>query len=67
MKPRHFSTETLLKKKQKAFQNLRMTTHWPEKSNLFPINPRTYGGPLPNVKNIEKPKLNDIGKKLAGF
>ena len=31
-----------------------MTTHWPEKSNLFPVQPRTYGGPLPNVTEIDR-------------
>ena len=41
MKPRKFSTESLIKKKQNAFQNLRMTTHWPEKSNLFPMTAKS--------------------------
>ena len=67
MKPRKFATAANLKKKQKAFNELRMTTHWPEKSKLFPKTPRTYGGDLPNVTEIQKPNLTELGMKLAGF
>ena len=67
MKPRHFSTEANLRKKRKAFDELRMTTHWPEKSKLFSKNPRTYGGPLPDVTEIPRPNLSELGMKLAGF
>lgn len=67
MKPRSFSTEAFLKKKRKAFEELRMTSHWPEKPKLFAVNPRTYGGPLPNVTPIESPRLTELGKRLAGF
>ena len=34
---------------------------------LFPINPRTYGGPLPNVTPVPKPELTELGKKISGF
>lgn len=67
MKPRKFATTANLNKKQKAFNELRMTTHSPEKSKLFPKNPRTYGGPLPNITEISKPNLTELGMKLAGF
>ena len=67
MIPRSLSNEKDLKKKRKAFNELRMTTHWPHKPKLFPINPRTYGGPLPNIVNIPEPKLTKLGKRLAGF
>ncbi len=67
MKPRKFATNANLNKKQKAFNELRMTTHSPEKSKLFPKNPRTYGGPLPNITEISKPILTELGMKLAGF
>jgi len=65
--PRSLSNELNLKKKQKAFNELRSTTHYPCKIKLFPKNPRTYGGILPEITQIEKPKLNDLGRKLAGF
>jgi ectoine hydroxylase-related dioxygenase (phytanoyl-CoA dioxygenase family) len=70
MIPRNRATNNDLKKKKEAFNNLRTTTHWPAKIKLFPEKPRTYGGELPNVNldaTVLKPKLNDIGKKLAGF
>jgi len=66
-KPRKFASLANLNKKKKAFNELRMTTHYPEKSKLFPKNPRTYGGPLPNITEIPKPDLTELGMKLAGF
>lgn len=67
MTPRDRATEANLKKKRQAFEELRMTSHWPHKPKLFPIYPRTYGGPLPSVIEITHPKLTDLGAKLAGF
>lgn len=67
MLPRNLATEKDLEKKRKAFEELRMTTHWPHKPKLFPKTPRTYGKSLPNIVNVEKPVLTDLGKKLAGF
>jgi len=67
MLPRKLATEASLRKKQKAFNELRMTTHWPHKPKLFPVNPRTYGAPLPNVTQVEKPKLTELGMKISGF
>ena len=67
MTPRRLATEANLKKKRKAMDELRMTTHWPHKPKLFPVNPRTYGGPLPKVTSIQPPHLSELGKRLAGF
>ena len=67
MTPRERATEANLKKKRKAFEELRMTTHTPHKPKLFPVNPRTYGGPLPNVTQVPKPNLTCLGKRLAGY
>lgn len=67
MMPRKLATPASIKKKQKAFNELRMTTHWAHKPKLFPINPRTYGAPLPNITLVDKPKLTELGMKLAGF
>jgi ectoine hydroxylase-related dioxygenase (phytanoyl-CoA dioxygenase family) len=67
MTPREKVTDANLRKKMKAFNELRMTSHWPHKPKLFPKNPRTYGGPLPNVTEIEKPELTELGKRIAGF
>lgn len=65
--PRSHCNEKNLLKKRKAFEEMRMTSHWPCKVKLFPKNPRTYGGPIYDVKQLNKPTLNEIGKKLAGF
>ena len=56
-----------LAKKQKAFNEMRITSHWPAKVKLFPKNPRTYGGPIYEVMQLSAPVLSDLGKKLAGF
>lgn len=56
-----------MQKKQKAFEELRTTSHWPHKIKLFPKQPRTYGRDYEIVTEIQPPVLTDIGKKLAGF
>lgn len=65
--PRSHSTPALLKKKIKAFEELRTTSHWPHKPSLFAKNPRTYGAELPPVKSIEPPKINTLGRRLIGY
>lgn len=65
--PRRLGTEANLKKKRTAFKETRMTSHWPHKPRLFPVYPRTYGAELPKIVDIPSPKLNDLGKRLAGF
>jgi ectoine hydroxylase-related dioxygenase (phytanoyl-CoA dioxygenase family) len=56
-----------LEKKPKAFNELRTTTHYAHKVKLFGKSPRTYGNPIPTITQINKPVLNELGKKLAGF
>lgn len=65
--PRNRCNVKKLIKKQKAFENMRMTSHWPCKITLFPITPRTYGNPIYEVSDLEMPILSELGKKLAGF
>ena len=65
--PRNICDATNIKKKQKAFSELRATTHYPCKIKLFPKLPRTYGGTIPTITQVEKPILNELGIKLAGF
>jgi hypothetical protein len=64
--PRSLITEANRRKKVKALNELRMTTHWPHKVKLFPVTPRTYGKELPTFNAIEAPVLNALGLKLAG-
>lgn len=65
--PRNLCNNANLKKKQKAFNELRTTSHYPCNIKLFPKTPRTYGGSLPTITNIENPSLTALGQKLAGF
>ncbi len=67
MMPRKLSTKANIEKKVKAFNNLRTTTHWAHRTKLFSKMPRTYGGVIPNVKQINPPTLSELGKKLAGL
>lgn len=65
--PRSLATDAAIKKKKKAFNELRTTSHWPCKPKLFPKNPRTYGKPLPELNPVNPPVVTEFGKKLAGF
>ncbi len=64
---KNLCSEKNLKKKQKACNEMRTTSHYPCNIKLFPKHPRTYGNELPTITEIEKPILSDLGKKLAGF
>lgn len=74
MHSREYANDKLLDKRIKAFNEMRMTTHWPVKPfnykgtiKLFPKNPQTYGKILPNIKPLDKPKINNIGRNLVGY
>jgi len=67
MAPKSRATEAALKKKQKAFTELRTTMHNPAKIKLFPKIPRTYGAPINIMTQVRQPVLTELGKKLAGF
>lgn len=65
--PRSRSTEANLKKKIKAFEELRTTNHYPHKPKLFSKVPRTYGNDIPNVSSIPSPTISSLGRRLAGY
>ena len=65
--PRSMATPAQLRKKRKAFEEMRSTTHWPCKSILFGKNPQTYGNEIPEVDEIDPPQLTEFGRKLAGY
>jgi hypothetical protein len=65
--PKNLAMPSAIKKRIKAFEELRTTSHWPHKVKLFPKNPRTYGGVLPEVTIINAPKISAIGKSLIGY
>lgn len=62
--PRSLCSAKNLEKRKKAFNELRMTTHYPCKPKLFPKMPQTYGGTLPEITQISMPLLSSFGKKL---
>ncbi len=65
--PREQITAANLRKKIKAFEEKRTTSHWPCNPKLFGKTPRTYGKPIPKTSETEPPILTELGLKLAGF
>lgn len=57
MVPRNFATKKQLEKRQKIFQEGRMTSHWPHKPVYVSKFPQTYGKPIMNIKDIS---IDDI-------
>ena len=68
MTPRNLTSKKELEKRKKAFNELRMTSHWPHKVRLFPKFPQTYGKKIKNINNITNEivstYITDIGLKL---
>lgn len=67
MMPKGYIPQKMIEKRIKAFEDLRTTSHWANKIKLFPKNPRTYGKELPDITQIKKPKLTELGKSLVGY
>ena len=65
--PRELASQAMLKKKRKAYEENRTTSHWPHKPKLFPVKPRTYGNPMPEVVYQPVPELDELGRRLAGY
>jgi hypothetical protein len=68
MTPRSRCSAVKLKKRIKAFETLRTSSHWPEKIQMNPNKPRTYGRSMTEtVVSIPSPVLSDIGRRLVGY
>ncbi len=65
--PRSKALEKDIKKKIKAFEEMRMTSHWPCKAKLFPKMPRTYGATVKEVLDLPQPQINSLGRRLVGY
>ena len=65
--PRRLAAQSIIIKKQNAFNELRTTSHYPCNPKLFPTHPRTYGNELPTITLINNPTVSELGLKLAGF
>ena len=61
MSPKSFSTNIDIKKRQKAFKEQRLTTHWTKQVQLVPKNPRTYGNSDRNhiIAPFNKPNVSN--------
>lgn len=68
MVPRSWATSAKLKKKVKAFEESRLTTHDPVASKLFPKGPRKWPGEELEVpKTPKRPTLTPLGRRLVGY
>ena len=65
--PRSMATKKKLEKKIKAFEEMRMTTHWPCEAKLFAKTPRTYGQEVPEILSLERPEIGPLGRRLVGY
>jgi hypothetical protein len=65
--PRYRADESQLIKKRQAYEERRMTSHWPCKVKLFPLTPRFYESESKAVSPLNAPVLNDLGMRLAGY
>jgi GR25 family glycosyltransferase involved in LPS biosynthesis len=65
--PRVLAKESQIIKKIKAFEEKRMTTHWPCNIKLFPKIPRTYGAEIPEITELPTPIINELGRRLVGY
>ena len=65
--PRSMATQKKLEKKIKAFKQMRMTTHWPCEVKLFAKMPRTYGQPVQEILELERPEIYALGRRLVGY
>jgi hypothetical protein len=65
MLPRDRMSRALQRKHIEAFETGRVTNH--NGTNWFPLTPRTWGKPLPDVYPVQPPMLNRLGFRLAGY
>jgi hypothetical protein len=73
--PRDWCTEGVMKKRRKALEDLRTTSHLPHSPTLFPVKPRLFAHQselkgdleaLADASVVKPPKLSSLGKRLAG-
>ncbi|KXS21930.1 hypothetical protein M427DRAFT_51303 [Gonapodya prolifera JEL478] len=65
--PRSNCGPASLEKRKTAFEDMRMTSHWPTNVKLFSKTPRTYGKAKPDVRELPRPTLSDLGRSLVGY
>lgn len=70
--PRNRAAKKDIEKKRTAFDERRMTSHWPAQPKLFPKQPRTYGNVEILEKFTDRPVITKADetpqiRKLAGY
>lgn len=63
--PRDLCPPNVIQQRISAFQEMRMTSHWPNKAHLFPLTPRKRS--MTEVTPLPKPTLTPLGRRLVGF
>ena len=59
MNTRNFDNKKELDKRNKIFNEQRMTSHWPHKVRLFPKTPQTYGKKIKEISDITSDMLTN--------
>ena len=59
--PRKLAPQKNIEKKRKAFEEMRMTTHWPCNVKLFPKTPRTWGAEVLEMTTLPPPRVSALG------
>ena len=67
MTPRSWCSDDALELRKSALNDLYMTTHCPHRPKLFPKIPKNYFCDIPDVPEINTPRLTELGMKLSGF
>lgn len=64
MVPRAAAAPAVLTKRKRLFDEMRMTSHLPQQSNVFGKMPRTYGKSVPRLRPVPPPVLSAAGRAL---
>lgn len=67
MIPKKMCSKAIIKKRIKAFEESRSTSHYPANPRLFPDISRSYGNILPDIEKLVRTVDNDTIRKLVGY
>lgn len=57
--------EIFMKRGNKGYK--RTTSHWPHKPKMFPEVPRTYGNPIPKIRQLPDPIIDQKFMRMIGY
>lgn len=67
MCPREWASEAILRKRIKAFEEQRMTSHWPQFCKLFPLKSRYSSGTNVSFDNLIDFEITPEIRRLVGY